>query len=952
MRSALCLCAALCAAFAVHGLEMTRRGRDVILTTARMTVTVRDARLVRLTVRRDGFVLADSAKDAPSDVAGMGTMTGKEDLLSRYHGYITEQNQPSRLLIKPGRTPLYRRPGGRSRLSAAMKDGAAVLTWTGLEDGKDFHPEDVITIRFREDPAGALVFSGTGESNGKGVFSLQIPIDNLIPSGRFILPVYGGLEYSAGRGPELVMGFIHAMDFYQAPVMTFEAGKHALGLWCEDATFRQFFAFLQRRKGGASFSFEFPNLMPFDALRTAATNEMKLDVFPDAGYLAAAAPYRAWYRSTFAKEISRRDGTWAKNIGAVVNNSTSGLRHSTNPEELIEICGKENILFMFYGLRKPPFDVDLPDHTPRPVVLKGIAELHRLGVRVMGYCVPFCVNKNSPLFKRDHLEKITLTKRHRIDNYRNFRDRGGEKWDNIPDKKLIYLDPLLPAWRSYIVKNHADMLKASGLDALYEDTLGAGFDHGNGVIDGISGPMGSTVMAKELKKALRVPFATEYGPAFIAFASNWALIQSKRRPISNYLLHHRHPLAAYLFGYRVWAFPTLNATGPAGDFEKHLAVSSAGALCGIGHFSFGPYLYLPGRYTMKSGFRDLCNLQAALFCRLGLVPYFPAGRFPEGVVSMFTDRQNRQYRFCDDGFLQQLCGPDGRALYGCLDGRDSLEHGDLTVPGWPVVEKGRPVSLDPRSRYALYPGKDTGTVLKVGRLPAKVRLKNYRETEELLVLELESADPAVKACDITIALSPDWPELLINGRKSPRREGTLRIGLPGQLVAFKKAQDTGKTVSLIASGTGLKVGERRFPSEVRRRFAGETMYQIDAGEIKYLDRLVEVKSADAVFEFSYIYPRTGTRLSNASKVSVEVNGVRVGEEFAAARANPPRVMPRYVYDNRKTTFRVPLGEFAGKSVLVSVRIDDCGNGYDDLQFLSVPRIVGGAQRWSMTACEQ
>ena len=48
-------------------------------------------------------------------------------------------------------------------------------------------------------------------------------------------------------------------------------------------------------------------------------------------------------------------------------------------------------------------------------------------------------------------------------------------------------------------------------------------------------------------------------------------------------------------------------------------VVSAAALCGIGHFSFGPYLYLPGRYTMKSGFRDLCNLQAALFCRLGLV---------------------------------------------------------------------------------------------------------------------------------------------------------------------------------------------------------------------------------------------------------------------------------------------------------------------------------------------
>ena len=570
----------------------------------------------------------------------------------------------------------------------------------------------------------------------------------------------------------------------------------------------------------------------------------------------------------------------------------------------------------------------------------------------MGYCVPFCVNKNSPLFRRDGLEKITLTKRHRIDNYKNFRDNGGETWAKVPDGKLLYLDPLSEAWREYIVRNHVEMLKANTLDALYEDTLGVAFDHGNGVIGGISGPMGTFVMARLLKKALHVPFATEYGPATVAFVSNWPLIQAKRRPISPYLLHHRHPLSPYLFGYRVWAFPSLNETGASGDFNHHLAASSADGLCGVGHFSFGPYLFLPGKYTMKSGFRDLCNLQAALFCRLGLVPYFPESRFPEGVISMFTDRLNRKYTYRDDGHLQQLCGPDGKALYGRLDGKDALAHNDLTIPGWPVTEGKSPVSLDPQVRYALFPGRDTGTSLKLGRLPAGVRLKTYRETDELLVLELVAADPAIKSCEISFELPSGWSRLRINGKEISSRKGVFRGDLPICLWSARERETTGGCISLTAAGSGLKVGERKFPTEIRRRFGGQDMYQIDAGEIKYWDRVVEVKSPDAVLEFSYIYPKTGTRLSNASKVSVEINGVPVGTAFTVARPNPPRTMPRYVYDNRKTTFRAPLGSYAGKSVLISIRIDDCGNGYDDFQFLSVPAIGRGSQNWSMTPHER
>ncbi|MBR7103952.1 MAG: hypothetical protein IKC65_03330 [Lentisphaeria bacterium] len=934
----LLVCTAMCSA-----LEMEQKGRDVIFRTSRLQATVRDGRIVHLTSLKDGFVFADGKQDEPSDTAGLGNMNGRELQLSHYHQLIGDHTQKHQ--NKLGRIQLYRRPDRRSQLSVKREKASVTLTWKGLADHKKYYPEDFISIRFREDEKGALCFTSRGASQEKGVFGMQVSLDNLVSSGRFILPVYGGTAYSAGEGPKMVMSFRHTMDFYEAPVMTFEAGKNAVGMWSEDPKFCMMHAFVRRGKKSASFAFEYLNLMPFDDLKKTESREIKLNVFPGGSYLAAARPYRDWYRKTFAKELAQRDSTWAVNICSMVNNQPR-LNHSTNVDELARIAGKENILFMFYALRKEAFDTNLPDHTPRPQVVKAVEELHRKGLRAMGYCIPFCVNKNSPLFKKDDLAKITLTKRHQIDNYQAIRDMGGQRWDNVPNGKLLYLDPLSVAWRRYIIPIHIRMLKESKLDALYEDTLGVAQDYGNGVINGASGPYGATLMAKELKAALKVPFATEYGHASSAFVSNWALIQAKIRLNTMYLLHNRYPLATYLFGYRPWAFPKLNETGKRGDLGKHLALSSADSLGGLGHFSFGPYLFLPGKYTMKSGMRDLCNLQAALYAQRGLRPYFPEEGFPEGVRSMFTDRKGGKYCYYDDGKLQQLCGPDGAALYGRLDSAEVLAHKDLTIPGWPVTDKGKLNSLDPETRYALFPGKDTGTALKTPALEKDVKVVTYRQLKDLLCLELEGKNGKKKTV-VSLTLDKNFKHLWINGVKQKKSSGRFEVSLPGCITAAAAESVPGNTVSLVAAASGLKVGERAFPTEIRRVYFNQKMYQLDAGEIKYLDQLVKVKDKDTVFTVSYIYPPTGTRLSNASSVKILVNGQPAGEEFKAAEMLNPRKHPRYRYDNRFVTWRIPLGKFAGQSVLVSVRVDDEGDGYDDLQFLSVPRLTSGEQIFRM-----
>ncbi len=227
----------------IRAVDFQENNSELTLRTKRMEVMVKDARIIQLKSLRDGRILADRKLADPSHTAGLGCMTGQEQELSRLHYPWGEPLVNPRVADKP--TSLYRTPNTHSRLSV-RKDGNAVFAeWKGLTDGKKFYPDDKITLIFSEDANGALTIQGSGESASGGVFGLQVPIENLTGSGKFVLPTFGGIEYAATGKPGL-MPFHFSTVFYEAPLMTFEAGGTALGLLSEDPEFTPFHAFLSR----------------------------------------------------------------------------------------------------------------------------------------------------------------------------------------------------------------------------------------------------------------------------------------------------------------------------------------------------------------------------------------------------------------------------------------------------------------------------------------------------------------------------------------------------------------------------------------------------------------------------------------------------------------------------------------------------------------------------------
>lgn len=63
-------------------------------------------------------------------------------------------------------------------------------------------------------------------------------------------------------------------------------------------------------------------------------------------------------------------------------------------------------MFQIWNARKPNFDTELPDWTPRKGYVEGVERLHKHGFKAMAYVNTYCANYMSPVWKRDNLSSF------------------------------------------------------------------------------------------------------------------------------------------------------------------------------------------------------------------------------------------------------------------------------------------------------------------------------------------------------------------------------------------------------------------------------------------------------------------------------------------------------------------------------------------------------------------
>lgn len=909
--------------------------REFTVATAKLSVVVRDGAMIELRDLASGQLWADRRTADTNTPTGLGLLY---DLENFRKGHIP-WGEPSLKQNLEIDFPLlnYFRPDEKSQYKLTQEEKTLTATWRGLSNGKVSYPKAELILKMSENADGSLSYQVSGSHAEGMVFSAGCPLVNIDKQVEMVVPSFGGMAYRNDGSTGLIP--LGGAPFIDAPLLMAQKEGKSLAIWMEDPTMRSFYAFLRRSTKSFSLGMEVMTLMPFETQKTVSTPVFTLQVF-DGDWKTAATPYRDWYQAYFKDDIAVRDGVpWVKDIKAIID------IYMTVPNEeslarIAKIFPKKSVLFQIWNARAPDFDTQLPDWTPREGYTEGVKRIHDSGFKAMAYVNTYCASYQSPVWKRDRLSDFALTRKNGFWTYKgksvadtkapinekligtvDYSD-GPDQFAEIPEGRLLYTDPLSARWRQY----HADMMKVwnetTGTDANYEDTAGCVADGGNGIVDGLSAGEGSIAAMRLLQKTQpKVAMSSEYGPSGIAFGTSWALNYAGHWGMDGfkqYRINNQYPVSTYLFGYRQWISGMLSSN----DLRCHTMEATSDSTGGLG-FSMVDYFLRKEESAIDANFDWPGHLyrRALAFAKEELEPYFPEGNYPP-FVRCFYKGTRGIFTYQDDGKLQQLLDPKGEPLYGRAFHATKITT-SLWLDNWPL-QNGREIyGLDPKAHYPLFvkPPNAKACALTIEQVPDKVALKKYYDSPSHAYLELEALPGGPREISLTFQSSIKYAHYSANDQ--PVTPGTITATLPLRLVAVTPAADL---------PPGSPIGS--VPPNVELRGArGQTLY-VQNGKDVHSDYAIHVPAEEAALEL-YLqnlqekYPYHGF---DGSIVRVLVNGreLKSFDCLASTKEKPDTFLRRW---------QIPLAEYAGKDVLVTVSTDFKENPIQDRQFISVPTLV-------------
>lgn len=941
--------------------------RSFTIRTTRLEATFEDGMVVYLKNLGTGEVHADSALADYGILRGLGHLNKDPESAAKLHcpwgSRAAKQQYPH-----GAPCPHMHHPYSGSKVKiVTLKDGHKQATWTGLSNGRQNFPDETLTVEaWADSQTQALCFKASATSSEKGVYGVQVPIANLHADHAFYIPSFGGEMYDKNMEPGLNV-LEREGPFLEAPVVAVEGRQGSLGLWTEDDKFHPSFLFFDWSGKSFALAFEHLNLMPFEPYTRVDSVVYHVDVF-DGGWVDAMTPFRDWYARLFAEEMKTRDGVkWADKIRVVIDDFT---HTNENYRKLATIFDPETVLIQEWDARAPSFGQELPDWTPRKEYVERVKTLHRLGFKTMAYVCSYCVNYNSPVFKRDRIQEFTLPRK--ISMFWRY-TRPYQTFESMKglDGKLMYLDPLSAWWRKY----HTDMMirwrEETGTDANYEDTAGCAMDFGNGIVDGLFGGQGCKEMFRELlRRNPTVPMSGEDCQDAIGFALRWVLhdIGWGGDQTKTFWMARQRPVLAYLYGSRIW----IRTQKSESNFMRHAIVASSDAVGGMAQS--------PAKTSdleAMTGITFHMKWRAKFFANKQLTPYFVRDRCEKNLACLYKDAEGNIYKYYTTGDDQVMLGPNGEEIYRRFTGKNGLET-SLCLPSWPATAEGKLFGLNPQARYALVPGGSDETRVRVTSLPEGVKITRYYDADDFTLLVLEPVDAkGPKRGEVGFSFSRNPPLIQIvllsdervnvpswNAKEIRHDPIAYETAFParflfvrGEVEAatpnsyFGEAAQRGR---FIITGVGLDRGGihwrkgwsmRQVPGEEGR----VPFISINGGtdsEVVY-DFLARVPTKDSTRKVYVVnFNALGT---DGTIARLYVNGQVVHEQEFASQPNPNwkgSTNPRNPHEGRFLppshnfqAWHVPLGHMAGKPVLVSYATDPRLSDNGDSQYWSKPMFI-------------
>lgn len=824
----------------------------------------------------------------------------------------------------------YFRPVKSSKLQVTKEKDSVTLKWVGLSNGKEFLKDAEFSMNFSFLADGTVKVIASGRCAKGGVFAAVVPF-GMMKSRNIVTPTLGGMKYFTGKPAILTFG---NPPYLEAPFACVEFGNgKTFGLWLEDPTFRPAFFSIARHPEGFAPAVEVNTLMPFEDKTEVKAPAVYFKVF-NGDWKAAATPFRRYYQRTFSKELAVRDSVaWTDKITV-----SSGVEMRIPAEEELQkytkLYGKDKVLMMTWNARSDAWDVNLPNWQPRAGYVEGVARAQKNHIRTMAYVNICCANYYSDAWKANNMDKVFLTRKNSMYQYKNSENNTRAKALNIgnndygaaPDLMqhvtpghCLYGDLLSHLWREFHVKLMIDWYKATKTDANYEDTAGTTGDHGNGVVRGLSAGQGDAEQMRMLLKAQpHVPNAGEFAPAAVAFGILWPLnyptvYGNHQFRVSR--LHRQVPLSNYLYGYRQW----LTDNRGYSDFLKYLQSAVGDSVGGFGFISSSFILNNTIEEIEKSKTYDgFIHRRAKLYSDKNLKDHFPQGDYPVNVSAMFKG-DDGIYSLFDDGNLQEMRSPAGKAIYGRVDGVNRAKT--LLAPAnWPFHDGKTLSGLNKNEFYALFADHDK-TDFYADSLPENVYLESYFSTPDAVYMKLNSA--SVKNVEFLLKSRSKFEYCSVNGKAwTP---GTVIKGeLPMVVIGFKKSTSNGFAVPRLMTGQmcGKAVEYTALPVE---KVKSREMKALSGGDVT-LAIPVKITGENMVFEAIvrdwsdiFMHPHDGVVLR------LNVNGKILKEIDSTGGVEPKwigdREARKLMFDHRPRKWSIPLGKMFKKGEYVLVNIE-------------------------------
>jgi len=925
----------------------TKNGLSV--QTGTLSADIENGIIVALKNRKTGKIWAERQLNDVAIPSGLGVLFDSKNFQK---GHIPWGEPTIQQQLKPGfKFNNYFRPTAESRFELKKNGDKINVIWTGLSNGEVVLSKATFAMIIGTDKSGALTLQTTGANPEGNIFGTLAPMTNLDHNAIYILPSFGGMAYSKEGVPALMP--LYRPPFVEAPIMIGQNKHQSIAFWFENPRQRPFYQFFNRSDKSFALIYENMPLMPFEVHKKYTSPILKINVF-DGDWKAAATPYRNWYRDYYKKEIAIRDRVlWAKKIYVIIGSYMHAPKDDVL-EKIAKIFPRGSVLYQNWNARACRHDHDLPDWTPRENYISGVERLHKYGIKTMAYTNTYCANYQSEVWNRDHLSSFFRTRKSSPYAYKGKSisdtenaldekligtiDYAGSKnqFENMQPGRLLYGDPLSARWRQY----HADMMKwwntTTKTDANYEDTAGSIGDFGNGSMDGLSAGEGSVAQMRLLQKIQSdVPMSTEYGPDGIAFATSWALNYASfwgQDGFKRYRIHNQYPLAVYLYGYRQWIPAQLDSTDLRRDAQAATSDASGGmGFCLVDYFRGKSIAEMDEDYSFKGQFYLRCKL----FATKSLSPYFPEGNYPDHIRCMYKGSDGI-YSYYDDGKLQLMLGPDKKQLYGRVFGAHSVTT-TLWLSNWPLQDGKKIFGMDPLKHYPLFvkPEDVPMPAITVENLPENIFLSTYYDAPTFSYMEFQGT---AETLSLKLKISQKIKEFYVNDQKVDGQN--INGKLPLRFLAIKKEADAHFPENpLVRTISGGKMVGKEVPlkSKAVHSIDGQKLFWL-RDKSAYVDYLVKVPAEDSAIEVYFQSLAASSQYGcDASVVKILINGKEI--KSYDARSKNPVGEPKYLFDTKLHSWTVPVGEYAGQTVLVTLVSDWKQSSNWDKQYIGVPRFI-------------